>query len=65
MVTWYTLSYTYKNGEKQRLYNLQRAGADDVERAQRALGSRGFVREKQPHHYHQLELDLLKGAKHV
>lgn len=62
MVQWFTLKYVTSAGAALVLYNLQRAGCESIERAQSHLGSRDFVREPQPYHYSQLEIDLFRGA---
>jgi hypothetical protein len=46
-----------------QLVNLQSAGCDSIERAQRELGSVNFQRIPQPHHYCQYEIDLIRPKK--
>jgi len=64
MMQWFTLAYTTGDGGHQILYNLQARGCDDIERAQRNLGSSSFVRIPQSHHFHQFEIDLMRNADH-
>ena len=59
--TWYTLSYRTREGGFIALHNLQKRAALEIETAQTGLGSHAFWLEPQPHHYHQLELDLRNG----
>jgi hypothetical protein len=59
-VQWFTLLYVTASGQQIWRRNLQAAGADSIERAQAALGSRDFRRVRQNRHYSQQELDLLK-----
>lgn len=55
-----TLSYWTSSGEVIRLFNLLPAGADDIVRAQRQLGSHGFTRYAQGREYGDLELAFLR-----
>lgn len=58
--TRYTLTYKRKTGQQLTCFNLLREECEDIERAQRQLGSTDFVRTAQPHSYSQMELDLLQ-----
>lgn len=62
-VQWFTLTYVYANGEPQTLFNLQAEGCASIERAQGYLGATDFKREPQPHHYTDLEIDIIRGPR--
>jgi len=61
-IQWFTMEYDAPNRGRIKLVNLQAAGCDDIERAQRGLGSVNFERTPQTHHYHWLEVELRRSA---
>lgn len=61
MRQWFTLSYDTMRSGQITLRNLQASGCDQIEAAQKQLGSTNFVRTPQCRHYSQIDLDLLKA----
>ena len=60
---WCAVHYTTADGQNIRLFNLQRLGAQHVERAQRRLGSHSFQLVQQPRNYSQEELDFTRRVR--